>query len=396
MTNATTHAPTDEAQAIAAVRAALDAGGPVRIEGGGTRAGLGRPAQAAVTLSTRGLTGITLYNPAEMTIVARAGTPVAEIEAALADKGQMLPFEPMDPRPIWGSSGEPTLGGLVASALAGPRRVQAGGVRDALIGARFVNGRAEIIKSGGRAMKNVTGLDLVKIHCGAMGSYGLLTELTFKLLPRPAARATLAIEGLDDARGIAALSAVLGSPFEASGVAHLPARGAEKARTLVRIEHLAASVAYRAAELSKLLAAFGPAKRLDAADADALWRDIRDARAFAAPDARAVWRIATAPSRAAAFVAAVRAQLTIEHYFDWGGCLVWIACGAAGDAGASVIRGALGAGGAATLLRAPDAARASVEVFEPQAAGLARLDAAVRERFDAQAIFNPGRLRAVG
>ena len=308
----------------------------------------------------------------------------------------MLPFEPVDPRPLWGASGEPTLGGLVASALAGPRRVQAGGVRDALIGARFVNGEAEIIKSGGRAMKNVTGLDLVKLHCGAMGTYGLLTELTFRLLPRPPARATLAIEGLDDARALAALSAALGSPFEASGAAHLPARGAAPARTLLRLEHRAESIAYRSAELAKLLAAFGPARRLDEAEADALWRDIRDARPFASPDPRAVWRVATAPSRAAAFVALARAQLTIEHFYDWGGGLVWIACGAAGDAGASVIRGALGGGGAATLMRAPDAARATLDVFQPQAPALAKIDEAVRARFDPQGLFDPGRMRAVG
>ncbi len=386
--------PNSESEAAEAVRAALVLAAPLRIEGGGTRAGLGRPSQSAASLSTRALTGITLYNPAEMTLVARAGTTLAEVEAALAEKGQMLPFEPMDPRPLWGASGEPTLGGLVASALAGPRRVQAGGVRDALIGARFVNGEGEIIKSGGRAMKNVTGLDLVKLHCGAMGTYGLLTELTFRLLPRPPARATLAIEGLDDARALAALSTALGSPFEPSGAAYLPARGATPARTLIRLEHRAESIAYRSAELTKLLAAFGAAKRLDEAEADALWRDVRDARAFAAPDARAVWRVATAPSRAAACVAAVRAQLTIEHVYDWGGGLVWIACGAAGDAGASVIRGALAGGGAATLLRAPDAARATVDVFQPQAAGLARIDEAVRARFDPQGVFDPSRMRA--
>ena len=229
-----------------------------------------------------------------------------------------------------------------------------------------------------------------------MGTYGLLTELTFRLLPRPPARATLAIEGLDDARALAALSTALGSPFEASGAAHIPARGGAKARTLVRIEHLADSVAYRSAELTRLLAAFGAARRLDDGEADALWRDVRDARLFAAPDPRAVWRVATAPSRAAAFVAAVRAQLTIEHYFDWGGGLVWIACGAAGDAGASVIRGALGRGGAATLLRAPDAARATVDVFQPQAPALAKIDEAVRARFDPQGLFDPGRMRALG
>jgi len=390
-TPVTVHAPHSEAEAMEIVRAGR---APFAIEGGATRAGYGRPAQAAATLSTKRLAGIALYNPAEMTIVTRAGTPVAEIEAALAEQGQMLPFEPPDPRPLWGGTGEPTIGGVVASALAGPRRIQAGGVRDSLIGVRFVNGRGEAVKSGGRVMKNVTGLDLVKLQCGAMGTLGLITEVAFKLLPKPQARATLALEGLDDARAIAALSAALGSPFEASAAAHLPARAGRAARTLVRLENFEESIRYRLAELTGLLAPFGRARRLDAAEADALWADIRDVRPFAAPDARAVWRVSTAPSRSAALVAAIAARLPIEAFYDWGGGLVWLACDAAGDAGASVIRDALAGRGHATLMRAPDAVRAAADVFQPQADALAALAANLKQAFDPDRLFNPGRMVA--
>ncbi|MBK9083691.1 MAG: FAD-binding protein [Rhizobiales bacterium] len=387
----TVHAPRSEAEAAEIVRAAR---GPLAIEGGGTRSGYGRPAQAAATLSTRNLAGIALYNPAEMTIVARAGTTVSEIEAALAEQGQMLPFEPLDPRPLWGGAGEPTIGGVTASALAGPRRIQAGGVRDSLVGVRFVNGRGDIVKSGGRVMKNVTGLDLVKLQCGAMGALGLIVEVAFKLLPRPQAGATLALDGLDDARAVAALSAALGSPFEASGGAHLPARGGAPARTLVRLENFEESIRYRVAQMTTLLAPFGRAMRLDDAEADALWRDIRDARPFAAPDARAVWRVSTAPSRSPALVAAIGACMSVEAFYDWGGGLVWLACDAAGDAGASIIRGALAGGGHATLMRAPDAVRAATEVFQPQTAALAALGASLKQAFDPDRLFNPGRMVA--
>ncbi len=388
--------PSSETEAGDSIRALQASGKKLRIEGGGTRGGLGRPVSTDEVLSTRSLTGITLYEPSELVMSARAGTPVSEIEHALAANNQMLPFEPMDHRMLFGSSGEPTIGAIAACGVSGPRRIQQGAARDHLIGIRFVNGRGEIVKSGGRVMKNVTGLDLVKLSCGAYGTLGLLTEVTFKLRPKPERTGTLVINGLDDARAIAALSAGLGSPFEVSAAAHLPAGivGAA-ACTLLRIENFAASVDYRLGELAKLLTDFGPSRRLEELESLPLWRDIRDATPLAAPRANAVWRISAAPTHGPKIVAALQSQFAFRHFYDWGGGLIWLACLADGDAGASAIRAATKAhGGYAMLVRAPDDLRTRVDVFEPQADTLMKLTAGIKASMDPNGVFNPGRMYA--
>jgi glycolate oxidase FAD binding subunit len=388
--------PGSEAEASENIVAARAAKRPLGIEGGGTRAGLGRAAQVEAMLSTKALTGITLYEPAELVIAARTGTPLAEIEATLAARGQMLPFEPMDHRALLGTPGEPTIGGITACNISGPRRIQAGACRDHLIGVRLVNGRGEAVKSGGRVMKNVTGLDLVKLNCGAYGTLGLLTEATYKVLPKPEMAGTLALFGLEDARAIEAMSVALGSPFEVSAAAHLPAGiGSAPSRTLLRIENFQASVDYRLRELQKLLAAFGHALRLIEDEADALWRDIRDCRFFADSREHAVWRVSTAPVRAAGLMARLTGELDLKHFYDWGGGLIWLSLPEANDAGASTIRAALATtGGHATLVRGSPDLRSRIEVFESPAAALTKLTAGIKTSFDPDAILNPGRMYA--
>jgi glycolate oxidase FAD binding subunit len=387
--------PTSEAEIAAAVAEAADRARPLAVAGAGTKADLGRPAQTEATLSVSGLSGISLYEPAELVLAAKAGTPLSQVVETLAGRGQELSFEPIDYRTLFGTRGEPTIGAVAAANLSGPRRIAAGAARDSLLGVRFVNGRGEAIKSGGRVMKNVTGLDLVKLMAGSFGTLGILTEVTFKVLPRPERAATLVFRGLDDARAVGALTRALASPYEVTGAAHLPGSDASGGRTLIRIEGFSFSVDYRLAELRRLLKACGGPDILEGRGHDALWLSVRDAALLAEPRDRAIWRLSTAPTRAPAVMAAIARTIEARWYYDWGGGLVWLATDPSGDAGAAAIRAALRpAGGHATLVRAPAEIRASVDVFEPQPEPLMRVTAGLKSAFDPAGILNPGRMYA--
>jgi glycolate oxidase FAD binding subunit len=343
------------------------------------------------------LTGISFYEPAELVIGAKAGTPLRDVEAALADNGQMLAFEPIDHRVLYGTSGEPTIGGVAATNASGPRRIAVGAARDALLGVRLVNGNGEAIKSGGRVMKNVTGLDLVKLLCGSHGTLGFLTEVTFKVLPRPERAATLLLSGLTDEAAIAALSVALGSPYQPTGAAHLTAGiGDGNARTVIRVEGFRDSVTHRIEALSGLLAEWGSADLLEGGASADIWVGVRDARPLIEPRDRAIWRLSTVPSQAPALAAAVREAFPdMRNFYDWGGGLVWLSLPATGDAGAKPVRAAIAkASGHATLMRAPDAIRRDVPLFQPQSAGLMKLTEGIKRSFDPAAIFEPGRMYA--
>ncbi|MGA0532371.1 FAD-binding protein [Hansschlegelia sp. KR7-227] len=388
-------APLDEAGIEAAIHDAAAQKAPIVIRGAGTRSGLGRPVQAATTLTTERLTGITLIEPSELVVAARAGTPVAEVEAALAEKGQRLAFEPSDLRALYGTSGEPTVGGLVATNASGPRRVYAGAARDALIGVRLTTGRGETIRSGGRVMKNVTGYDLVKLAAGSHGTIGVVTEATFKTLPIPETETTLVLEGLDDSRAVEALCGGMGSPFEVTGAAHLPATADAAARTLFRLENFESQVRYRAGALEALLKPYGAASRLDRDASRTLWRQVSDAASLLGDPGHAVWRVSVAPPQAAEVVARL-GSLVAAHLYDWSGGLIWVAVAPGDDAGSARLRPIVAAArGHATLVRASDAIRAAIDVFEPQPAALARLTREVTAAFDPAGVLNPGRMHAL-
>ncbi len=391
------YAPANEEEAASIVARVAKAGTRLTIRGGGSRTALGRPVEASAVLSSEKLSGIAFYSPEELAIGVRAGTFLKDVEAALTAKGQMLAFEPMDHRALLNTKGDPTIGGVAAVNASGPRRIQVGAARDSLLGIRMVNGRGEIVKSGGRVMKNVTGLDLVKLVCGAYGTLGFLTEIVFKVLPAPKASSTLVVFDLDDATAIAALSLALGSPFEPTGAAHLPAgMGDDRSRTLLRLEGFPDAVDYRIAAMAKLVATGRKSERVDRADSAALWRRVRDAAFVAEPRDAFVWRVSTASTNGPSLAEAIGRRIPAARWFyDWGGGLLWIAIPPSADAGAPIIRGELAAfGGHATLVRAPDSIRHAIPVFQPAGDVEMRLSTGIKASFDPAGIFEPGRMQA--
>ena len=393
-------APDDEAGVAAAIAAAAEAGEPILVQGRGTKAGMLRPVQAARLLSTRNLTGITLYAPKELIISARAGTTVAELEAKLEEGGQHLIAEPPDLSALLGAgengSGEQTIGGVVATNLSGPRRVAWGAMRDHVMGVRAVNGAGETIRSGGRVLKNVTGLDLCKLLTGSHGTLGVLTEITLKVLPAPELTGSLVLPVPDAKAGVIALSKALGSPYGVSGAAFLPTDAAalvpelagRGAVAVIRIEDFAKSVVYR---LGRLAAELGGEVRLDDPASKSAWRAIRDAVPLRTEPGDGIWRLSVRPSLGPATLAAV--ETAGGHGFlDWGGGLVWVA--GRPDLHSKVVQAARAAAGTWTVLRAPEGMRAAVEVVPPEPESLAKITRRVKAAMDPHGILNPGRLYA--
>jgi glycolate oxidase FAD binding subunit len=394
--------PRDAAETEQAVHWALAEGKALEIVGRGSKRAIGRAAQWDMTLDLSGLAGVALYEPAELVLSARAGTPLAEIEALLAANGQELAFEPMDFGPLLGgAAGAGTIGGVLAANISGPRRIKAGAARDHFLGVAAVSGRGEIFKSGGRVVKNVTGYDLCKLLAGSWGTLAAMTDVTVKVLPRAETEATVLVLGLDDAAAVRAMSAAMGAPCDVSGAAHLPAGLSAlhgSALTAFRLEGVEPSVKHRQDALQRLLAASGTTEALGPDASRALWRSIRDVVPFAARGAagdRPVWRISVPPARAAEVGGALAAQAGAETLYDWAGGLIWAAVPPSDDAAAPQVRAALaGAGGHATLIRAPAAVRAAVAVFEPEGAALGALTRRVKESFDPRGVLNAGRMWA--
>ncbi|MDD2878215.1 MAG: FAD-binding protein [Acidiphilium sp.] len=389
-------APDDEAGIAAAICAAVANREPLSVEGLGSKSGFLRPVQTARTLSTCNLTGIPLYAPQELVVSARAGTTLATLEATLAEAGQHLIAEPPDYAFL--DAPAQTIGGIVATNLSGPRRIAWGAMRDHLLGMRAVTGRGEVIRSGGRVLKNVTGLDLCKLFAGSYGTLGVMTEVTLKVLPKPEATGTVLLWGLHPEEAVRAMSIALGSPYSVSGAAYLPQEAAmvmgyERPSTIVRVEDFADSVTYRLDRLATLLGRFGTVEILDTAASLSLWRAVRDAEPLPIQPDDAVWRVSVRPSCGTSVLRAGQSA-GLFGYLDWGGGLVFLNGPPTGEAHAAVVDAARHANGAWWLLRAPESLRRARDAVPHEAAALAAIRQRVVAAFDPAGILNPGRMFA--
>ena len=392
-----------------AVRAAIASEQPLEIVGHGTKRQIGQPMATNALLDLSDLNAVTAYEPHELIITVQAGAPLADVLSLIDARNQQFAFEPVNTASLLGAPNLGTIGGMIGAGLAGPRRIKAGGARDHLLGAHAVSGFGDSFKAGGRVVKNVTGYDLCKLLAGSWGTLAVMTEVTLKVMPRPESERTLVLRGLDDVAANRAMTVALGSPFDVSGAAHVPnsvfraAMGGldglgspQQAVTLLRLEGITASVVHRAGALAKALASFGPAEILADAASAPIWASVRDVKPFAANGALGawpVWRIVCPPATGGVLGQALSRDTGGDVIYDWGGGLIWAALPPKPDAQAALVRQRVAAaGGHATLLRASDEVRRNVDVFHPQAGGLADLSERVRHSFDPKNILNRGRM----
>ncbi|MEX0922684.1 MAG: glycolate oxidase subunit GlcE [Rhodovibrionaceae bacterium] len=397
--------PETAEQAGEAVAWAVAEETPLEILGHGSKRGYGRPLQTPQVLDLSALTGVSLYEAEELVMSAGAGTPIAEMEVLLAEQNQAFAFEPPDLAPLWGgTAGSGSIGGVIACNLSGPRRIKAGAARDHFLGIEGVSGRGELFKSGGRVVKNVTGYDICKLMAGSFGTLAAMTKVTVKVLPAAEKTRSVLLFGLDDATALKAMTLAMQSPYEVSGAAHLPAWAAAKSEvgyvqkadgavTALRVEGPGPSVVSRCAGLHKLLAGLGETEELHSMNSANFWKEVRDAKPFLDTPDKAIWRLSTAPQQGPGLAARLAELPGARWFFDWAGGLVWLAVEAGTEASAGEIRAAVAeAGGHATLLRASDAVRGAVGVFQPLDEAKAALTKRIKDSFDPRGVINRGRM----
>jgi glycolate oxidase FAD binding subunit len=399
--------PGDEADLAKFVRSARDGAHPLEICGFRSKREAGRPLNPAAVISTAKLSGVTLYEPAELVVSAKAGTPLHEIEALLARKNQELPFEPADYSRIYGTDPmAASIGSVAAMNISGARRILKGAARDHLLGLRAVNGEGTVIKAGGRVMKNVTGVDLTRGLCGSWGTLAVLTELTFKVLPKAPEIRTIIFLGLADEAAVGVMSAAMGAPYEVSGTIHMhgsmtgrlndPEIAPSKtALTALRLEGAPQSLAYRVGKLRRELSPFGDTYELDHQKSRTLWSGVRSLAFLSANFDRPLWRITVAPSKAPAIVRALSAFIDIKAAYEWSGGLLWLELPPSSDASVTELRRVLAEFEAdSTLMRAPRSVRSGIQVFHPLPLTKMQLVRALKKAFDPAGVLNPGRMYA--
>ncbi len=379
---------------------------PLGVVGAGSKDGLGRPINTSHALDLSKLSGISLYEPEELILQAGAGTPMAEIQAALKAKNQELAFEPPDYGPLLkGESAPGTIAGVVAANLSGPRRIKSGAARDHFLGFEAVSGRGELFKSGGRVMKNVTGYDLCKLMAGSWGTLGVMSQVTVKVLPAAEKERTVLLFTDDPSEAVQAMSEGLNSPYDVSGAAWLPRSlagftevdllgDAASGVAAVRVEGPGPSVEYRCEQLRAAFEQRGKTEELHSTRSRTFWQAVRDVKPFAQPDdRRIVWKISVAPTDGPSVLRALDGLKGADAFMDWGGGLIWLAVDMPNLGGADLVREAVEkTSGHATLFRGDAALRASTNVFQPLAPGLQKLTEKIKNGFDPNRVLNPGRM----
>ncbi len=369
-------AAANETEVVEAVRQARETRSPFEIVGAGSKRKLGWPAAQGISiLDVSCIKGIVAYEPEELIITVLPGTPIAEIETVLAEKGQRFGFDPPDWGPLLGApAGVGTIGGAICTDACGPARVRYGAVRDQLLGFRAVNGFGQAFKAGGKVVKNVTGFDIPKLVCGAFGTLCILTEVTLRVFPKPSRSQTYSVKRVSPEDAFALLRKVWSSPLEATGLAC--ANGA----AFIRLEGEKEPLAEKFAMLKSLCAG----REVKPADDDGIFRQIGNGDAFLSSPNH-LWRVALPPSNAANVVEQVGLSLWAA---DWAGGLLWIAT----NDGRRLREITKEAGGHAVLMRADAQTRADVDVFEKEDPVRAQLTRSVKAAFDPLGLFNPGRM----
>ena len=400
--------PDSEQQAQELVQWAVAEGKTLAIQGKNTKRGFGLPVAADCVLSMEKLAGITEYHPEELVMVALPGTPLAEVRQALARHNQHLAFEPPALNRMYQVDEEGSIGGVFMGNLAGPGRFRAGSARDHILGVRAVNGRGELWKSGGKVIKNVSGYDMCKLLAGSWGTLSVVTELAFKVLPAAPVSRSLAVSGLSPRLGLALLAQVISTPCEASGLAYLPAAALaaikqgnmslnEQPFTLIRLEGTELSVTERMQSINKWLPLDCKHYMLEQVESELAWAWVRDvAPLLDWQRTPTILKISLPPASAWDLTRFIDELHGCLWYLDAAGGWLWVGiCQAAGEDKLYAIRREVDTiGGSTTLYRAPLPVKQKAGIYSFPDESLKRLNGKVKNSFDPNNIFNPGRLYA--
>ncbi len=408
MTQIETFKPDNVDNAVEIIAWVADRIKTLNVFSGQSKSKIGRPIQTDYNLDLSNISGVIDYDPAELVITARAGTPLVEIKKLLSENNQMLSFEPPDLGLLNGvETASATLAGVYATNFSGSRRIQAGSVRDSALGICAISGRGEIFKSGGRVIKNVSGYDLSKGLTGSWGTLAVITELSFKVLPLPQSSRTLVIFDLTVAEATKAMSKGMGSYCDLSSSAYLPAQvvsdfrldylSLESSVTLFRIEGFEPSVKERLETLKKTLNPLSSRIiELNHPESIHLWDAITEGRIFCHDLSSSLWRLSVSPMNAPDAIKAICDKIQgVRFFLDWAGGLIWLEVNEEETTQVEeAIRATIVslAGGYATLLRASPSVRESTDLFQNSISSVASLSSRLKKQFDPQMILNPGRI----